>query len=36
MGMNDTKLYHSIVQGHDLLQITAHIDKIVDINFQCK
>jgi len=36
MGVHDTKLYTSIVEGHDLAQISRHMNKIVNINFQCK
>ena len=36
MGVHDTKLKKSIVEGHTLSEITVHMDKIVNINFQCK
>jgi len=36
MGVYDTKLNTSIVEGHDLAQISSHMNKIVNINFQCK
>ena len=36
MGVHDTKLYKSIVEGHELSEITDHIGKIANINFQCK
>ena len=36
MGVYDTMLCKSIVDGDDLCQITSHMDKVVNINFQCK
>jgi hypothetical protein len=36
MGKHENKLNQSIVEGHDLLQIKGYIDKIANINFQCK
>ena len=36
MGEHDTKLNTSIVEGHHLSEIARHIDKVVNINFQCK
>ena len=36
MGVHDTKLNNLIVEGRDLAQISSHMNKIVNINFQCK
>jgi hypothetical protein len=36
MGVNDTKFNTLITAAHDLAEITSHMNKIVDINFQCK
>jgi len=36
MGVYETMLCKSIVDGDDLCQITCHMDKVVNINFQCK
>jgi len=36
MGVHDMKLNASIVQGHEFSKISSHIDRVVNINFQCK
>jgi len=36
MGVHDTKLNTSIVQGHALTEINTHVHKVANINFQCK
>ena len=36
MGVHNMKLNTSIVEGHELSEIARHIDKVVNINFQCK
>jgi len=36
MGAHDTRLNTSIVEGREMSEIAAHMDKVANINFQCK